>query len=48
MDIVIKSFRRPFYLDRLLFSIYKHCRNFDKILISDGGTDEKYIEKLGE
>jgi hypothetical protein len=46
MDIVIKSFRRPFYLDRLLYSINKFCSGFKNIYISDGGTDILHIEKL--
>lgn len=46
MDIVIKSFRRPFYLDRLLYSINKFCTGFDKIIISDGGTELHHIKKL--
>ena len=46
MDIVIKSFRRPFYLDRLLHSITKYCSGYGNILISDGGTDRIFIDKL--
>lgn len=49
MDIVIKSFNRPYYLDRCLFSIYKHVIGFnDRIYILDDGTPQKYLDRLKE
>lgn len=49
MDIIIKSFNRPYYLDRCLWSIYKNviCSEF-RIKILDDGTPQKYLDKLIE
>lgn len=47
MDILIKSYNRPYYLDRCIQSIYLNCINFDfKIIILDDGTPQKYLDKL--
>ncbi|MGM5630963.1 glycosyltransferase family 2 protein [Apibacter raozihei] len=46
MDILIKSFNRPYYLDRCLFSIYKNIKGFKNIKILDDGTPEKYLKKI--
>ena len=47
MDILIKSFNRPYYLDRCLQSIYFNCTESDfKIIILDDGTPQKYLDKL--
>ena len=47
MDILIKSFNRPYYLDRCIQSIYLNCINSDfKIKILDDGTPQKYLDKL--
>lgn len=46
MDIIIKSFNRPHYLDRALFSIYKHLKGNFTIRIVDDGTPEKYLQKI--
>lgn len=47
MDILIKSFNRPYYLDRCLQSIYLNCSESDfKIKILDDGTPQKYLDKL--
>jgi GR25 family glycosyltransferase involved in LPS biosynthesis len=49
MDILIKSFNRPYYLDRCLQSIYLNCADSDfKIKILDDGTPQKYLDKLQE
>jgi hypothetical protein len=52
MDIVIKSFKRPFYIERLLESIRRYCLGYNRILIADGGTDKLYeniiMEKFPE
>lgn len=47
MDILIKSFNRPYYLDRCLQSIYLNCSGSDfKIKILDDGTPEQYLIKI--
>ena len=46
MDILIKSFNRPFYLDRCLASIYKFVEGDFLIKVLDDGTPEKYLEKI--
>lgn len=49
MDIVIKSFNRPYYLERCLFSIHQYVKNFEgTIFILDDGTPEKYLNKITE
>jgi hypothetical protein len=47
MDIVIKSFNRPYYLDRCLYSIHKLVVDFNgKIIILDDGTPQSYLDKI--
>jgi hypothetical protein len=47
MDILIKSFNRPYYLDRCIQSIYLNCINSDfKIKVLDDGTPQIYLDKL--
>lgn len=49
MDIIIKSFNRPYYLDRCLQSIYKNVVGTDfTVKILDDGTPEKYLVRLIE
>ena len=49
MDILIKSFNRPYYLDRCLFSIQKFGIRFrGQIFIMDDGTPHKYLDKIKE
>lgn len=49
MDIIIKSFNRPYYLDRCIQSIRKFVVNSDyRIVILDDGTPEKYLKKILE
>lgn len=45
-DIFIKSFNRPFYLDRCIASVYKYISGEYKIIVLDDGTPEKYLEKI--
>jgi hypothetical protein len=45
-DILIKSFNRPYYLDRCLQSIYRHVNGDFKITIMDDGTPEQYLIKI--
>lgn len=46
--IIIKSFNRPYYLDRCLQSIKKNVVGTHEIKILDDGTPENYIHKLQE
>src|SRR5690625_666428 len=46
--IIIKSFNRPYYLDRCLQSIYKFVNGNFKIIILDDGTPGKYLNKIKE
>jgi len=47
MDILIKSFNRPYYLDRCIQSIVLNSRNSEyKIVVLDDGTPQKYLDKL--
>ena len=46
ITIIIKSFNRPYYLDRCLNSIYKNVNCKFEIKVLDDGTPEKYLEKI--
>lgn len=46
MDILIKSFNRPFYLDRCIQSIFRNVDGDCRITVLDDGTQEKYLDKL--
>ncbi len=48
VDIIIKSFNRPYYLDRCLESIDKYVSGDCKIVVLDDGTPEKYLNKIRE
>ena len=49
MDILIKSFNRPYYLDRCIQSVYMHCIGEDlRIKVLDDGTPQKYLDKIQE
>jgi len=45
-EILIKSFNRPFYLDRCISSIYLHVSGDFKIKVLDDGTQKKYLDKI--
>ena len=47
-DIFIKSFNRPFYLDRCLTSVYRFVSGDYSVKILDDGTPEKYLAKIKE
>ena len=47
-DIFIKSFNRPHYLDRCIFSIFKNVKGDFRVTVLDDGTPEKYLQKLKE
>ncbi|SKB81194.1 Glycosyltransferase involved in cell wall bisynthesis [Soonwooa buanensis] len=46
MDIIIKSFNRPFYLDRCIASILENTKGDFKIFVLDDGTPTQYLEKI--
>jgi len=47
VDIIIKSYNRPYYLDRCLLSIKKYVVNTDyNIVILDDGTPQQYLDKI--
>ncbi|MDR2121579.1 MAG: glycosyltransferase [Flavobacteriaceae bacterium] len=46
MDILIKSFNRPFYLDRCISSIYRWVEGKYNIKVLDDGTPGKYLNKI--
>ncbi len=46
INIFIKSFNRPFYLDRCLKSIENFVFGNYKITILDDGTPQKYLDKI--
>ena len=48
IEILIKSFNRPFYLDRCISSIYLNVSGNFKIKVLDDGTPEKYLNKIRE
>ena len=48
ITILIKSFNRPFYLDRCLKSIRQNVSGSHKIIVLDDGTPEKYLQKIKE
>ncbi len=49
MDILIKSFNRPYYLDRCIQSVKKFVVNSDyKIIVLEDGTPAKYLNKIIE
>ena len=47
-DIFIKSFNRPFYLERCLQSISQFVEGYYVVKILDDGTPEKYLKKIKE
>lgn len=48
MDILIKSYYRPYLLDRCLNSIKKNVKGYNNIVILDDGTPPEYLAKLQE
>lgn len=45
-DIFIKSFNRPFYLDRCIYSIHEFVSGDFRIKVLDDGTPKKYLDKI--
>jgi len=48
MDIVIKSFNRPYYLERCLRSIYQFVEGDFQIRVLDDGTPPEYLARIRE
>ncbi len=48
IPIYITAFNRPFYLDRCIWSIKKYVTGYSRIKVLDGGTPDKYQEKLNK
>ena len=46
MDILIKSFNRPYYLEKCLQSIFEFVHGYDKIIVLDDGTPQCYLDKI--
>ena len=46
MDLIIKSFNRPFYLDRCIASVYKYVSGNVNIIVLDDGTPKQYLDKI--
>jgi hypothetical protein len=46
MNVYIKSFNRPFYLDRCIRSIKLNVKGCSRIIVLDDGTQSQYLEKL--
>ena len=46
ISIIIKSFNRPYYLDRCITSIYRNVKGNFIIKVVDDGTPEQYLQKL--
>lgn len=46
MNVYIKSFNRPFYLDRCIFSIKFNIKGYSRIIVLDDGTQSQYLQKL--
>lgn len=47
-SILIKSFNRPFYLDRCLESIFLNVEGDFTVCILDDGTPKKYLDRIKE
>lgn len=48
MDIIIKSFNRPYYLERCLRSIYQFAEGNFRVRVLDDGTPPEYLARLRE
>lgn len=46
MDIVIKSFNRPYYLDRCLRSMYRYVTGKFTLRVLDDGTPPVYLDRI--
>jgi glycosyltransferase involved in cell wall biosynthesis len=48
MDIIVKSFNRPYYLERCLRSIYQFVEGSFRICVLDDGTPPEYLARIKE
>ena len=48
MHIIIKSFNRPYYLDRCLQSIYQYVTGDFTLRVLDDGTPPEYLKRIQE
>jgi hypothetical protein len=48
MDIIVKSFDRPYYLERCLRSIYQYVQGSFQVQILDDGTPPEYLARIAE
>ena len=46
MNVYIKSFARPFYLDRCLRSIRLNLTGYDRIIVLDDGTERAHLDQI--
>lgn len=46
MDIFIKSFNRPYLLDKCLRTVTENISGYDRIIILDDGTPERFLARL--
>lgn len=46
ITIIVKSFNRPYYLDRCLKSIYQNLKGEFEIKVLDDGTPKQYLEVI--
>lgn len=46
MDVIVKSFNRPYYLERCLRSIYDYLTGDFSVKILDDGTPPEYLERI--
>ena len=48
INIYIKSFNRPYFLDRCLYSLDRYVTGKYQVIILDDGTPEKYVQRIQE
>lgn len=48
VNVYIKSFGRPFYLDRCIRSVKFNVRGYDRIIVLDDGTERRHLDRLRE
>lgn len=48
MYIYIKSFNRPYFLDRCIESIYRNVKGITRVVVLDDGTPVKYLNVIQE
>ncbi|OON65921.1 hypothetical protein [Hymenobacter sp. CRA2] len=46
VTILVKSFNRPYYLDRCLRSIYEHVSGHYQVVVLDDGTPPQYLARI--